>query len=356
MIETEAISSRATPSWRADWVEVNALISPSRSVSRREVEGLPSIDDIDEEVRRQVLDDDQYEDLLIRPLDPDIDEPVKTAFNDDLLAEIVHRSETLGDRYPFRLDARGEQWRLEARPDVLDRDRADFQIYLCGLLVTASRWHIASKEVDTNQRLSALTQQMACLCAGSIVGGAAYWFGYPRPGGTNAVAAIKDLMSRMCIPESGFRSPPWENEAEKDLGVDVVAWQRFADGRDGYVVVVGQVASGATNWEMKPVHQDAKELMLWIGQESPKSFTEAQFIPWVQNIDDMAPPKGRSHLDWSEDRAARRWIHLGIVIDRLRMALLIPPAEQLPIGVDVAWLDDVVQWVATTLQAPDDAS
>ncbi|MHB8794809.1 MAG: hypothetical protein ACYC90_05000 [Candidatus Nanopelagicales bacterium] len=302
-------------------------------------------------MKRDLLDDFQNEDFDRRPVDLDITDPIANALNETLLEEILHRSESLGGRYPFELEVHGEQWLLRPR-GPLGTAALPAQVYICGLLVTAARYHIvADNSFATNKELSDQTQRIAALTAWALVAGEVYWFGWPRPDGADVLTAVTDLADKLGIPAESVRVPPWATAAEKDLGVDVVAWRQFTDNRPGFLFVVGQVASGASDWERKAVHQDAQHLRAWLGLEGPFQVTAAHFIPWVQNIVDVKPTGGMSHIRWSQAQGAAREIDLGVVVDRLRMTMLAPEnSSEFPGSVSPVWLAEVVDWVHRTLE------
>ncbi len=167
-------------------------------------------------------------------------------------------------------------------------------------------------------------QILAHLTAGQIVGGEAYWFGWPRQDNSKSMsAAVENLFARMGIVGKPGETPKWATGSEKDGGVDVVAWRNFGDGFPGRVLLLGQVASGKTDWKKKSVIDVVRaHFSEWLRPYEQGSYLPAHFIAWPQYLEESVPRAEYVHRLHLLERM------LGLVVDRLRLTELMAAVER----------------------------
>ena len=116
-------------------------------------------------------------------------------------------------------------------------------------------------------------------------------------------AALKALAESIKGKQLGLIDP----SAEKDDGLDVLAWRPFADPRCNFVCLFGQCATGA-DWPNK--NPEPKEFLnVWLRLETP-AVNPAIFVPFTLN-----------DVDWVKKSQSL------IVFDRCRISALVPRIE-----------------------------
>jgi hypothetical protein len=303
----------------ADWIEVKALSESTGAASKADLlkmQGLGS-DEIDEHGSDRMLGDDSSE------VDTEILNPRLEAWLDEVLVELDFRSRSLGDSYPFELDFNDDQWSVRCSEGAGNAEDLARGTYLACLMVTAVRFHLVRSPDDAKDQAFAsgidnCLQILAYLAAGQIVGGEAYWFGWPRiDNSVSMAAAVDSLFEQMGIHGERGETPKWATGSEKDGGVDVVAWRNFGDSLPGRVVLLGQVASGKTNWKAKSVIDVVRaHFTEWLRPYEQHSYLPAHFIAWPQYMEEPVPRAEYVHRLHLLEKM------LGLVIDRLRLTEL----------------------------------
>ena len=247
-------------------------------------------------------------------------EDERQAFADEVFEESHYRANVLPDRYPFRIDTEGPDWRLPREPNALDQETAAAQAaYLFCLLASALRDGRIRNSVTEppERRLPGLFQAIAGKAAAGVPGGESISFGWPRPDGSAFLPALHEASRRLGLGTPLNSVPPWSRGRAKDAGIDVIAWRGFADRQPGKLVLFGQVASGRNRTE-KTAKTETSNFLSWFSQRPTEHFIPAIFIPFPQHHDCA----GRDDQTFETIAAAEAWLReqkFGIVIDRLRI-------------------------------------
>lgn len=303
---------RDTRSRLADWLEVETLVR-RRGVSTRS-DVLRLYDFIEDDGHELEIDDLTGEELEIEIL-----EHGRSECADEVLAEIEHRVHTLDANYPFEFDAVKHQWRLSGASPAQDTCiRAARACYVFCLLTSAIRdERISGSTTTIQQSMINHFQAIATDAAAGILNGQAISFGFPRPSGLGFQDALADASRRMRLGTPLDSPPIHSNGQEKDAGIDVIAWQDFADGRPSKLVLLGQVASGH-NWKEKSVKNDTYRFFDWFSQRPTEHYIPSIFIPFPLHHECQFKP-GVAFEDIAVDNAYHIERGFGIIVDRLRI-------------------------------------
>ena len=288
------------PSDFADWVEMNVLVGKA---------GQASLDNL-----RTAL---KASSLYARNQTPE----QRTIQLEGIIArvgnELKSRSELTKDAYPFRMVGSS----LERRRK---RGAGLRSTYAFCLMLSYLPWN--------EKRLSGhfpdrTFEEIACLAAGKYLGGSSIRFGWPRvasrlPKGFGA--AVEELSKRVAEGE-GYR-PLEETGAERDGGLDVVAW-RAVDSRSGKLLLFGGCATGE-DWRSKLTELQPMDFcqLYFQGSVSPLP-TKAFFTPRIV-------PVG-SWKNYSQ--------RAGLIFDRCRVSAYVPELPQLK------YHGNVSEWMQTTI-------
>lgn len=304
---------RDTRSRLADWLEVEALVRPRGVASRGDV--LRLYDFMESDGHELEVDDFTGEELESEILEND-----RTRRANEVLDEIDHRAQTLGDDYPFRIEATRMQWRLSiASPNGNDRVEAARDCYLFCLLTSAIRDNRINGGTVAALRQSMANhfQAVATAAAAEILNGEAISFGSPRPSGLGFRPALAEASQRMRLGKPLESVPLWSNGREQDAGIDVIAWRDFRDGRPAKIVMLGQVASG-NDWGEKSVENNTYRFFDWFSKRPTQHYVPSIFIPFPQHHECLE----REDAAFEEVAVDRAW-HLergfGVIVDRLRI-------------------------------------
>ena len=254
----------ASPQLFADWLELKASVADQRKVwlvdIERAWEATRESEDTDYEGEQQ-----EFEEWL-RPV----------------IACIERRANILESAYPFLLDDNGDTLSYVG---VLDNEHVGHAVYMLCLILSS----IPESEILDKTRLkipnSTRDRFQACSAwaAAAIIGGCAFAFGWPRPDGSDFMTALGTVYhDSMGDKEATVRDapPPGASGAEKDGGIDIIAWRPRADHASGKVYLLGQVATGK-NWKDKPVAADIKPLHdSWFLFSPVSTPIPAMFIPY----------------------------------------------------------------------------
>ena len=302
-----------TRSRLADWLEVLALSRRRGAAARADLVGL-------HDLFGDAGHATETEPETGQELDGEILEDERQAFTDEVLEELHYRAGVLESRYPFRIEAKGTDWRLVRGPDARDRETAAAQAaYLFCLLASALRDGRIRGGVGKplEQRLPEMFQAVSVEAAAGVLGGESISFGWPRPDGSAFLPALREASRRLGLGTPLDSVPPRSKGREKDAGIDVIAWRGFADRRPGKLVLFGQVASGR-NWTEKSIKAEISNFLSWFSERPTEHSVPAIFIPFPQHHD-CAGRDGHRFETIAADEAWSREQKFGIVIDRLRI-------------------------------------
>ena len=254
----------ATPDTFADWLELRACLEPSRKIYLVDIERAW-------EAQRQSEDTD-YEggeiefDSWLRPV----------------ISCIERRAKTLGEAYPFDLDDNAD--RLGYLAD-LSEDNVGHVVYLLCLVISAlpDSEVMQAPTLVLDNKIRDQFQSCAAWAAAGFVGGSCHVLGWPRPEKDPFVKALEHIYHfSMADGEAEVREGrvPGASGAEKDAGIDIVAWKPRLDRMCGKIYLLGQVASGQ-DWRDKPVAPDVKSLHAnWFNFRPVSNAIPAIFIPY----------------------------------------------------------------------------
>lgn len=263
-MELQTAPFSAGPDLFADWLELRACISPARKVHIVDIERAW-------EAQRQSEDTD-YEGG-----EAEFDE-----WLNPIIRCIERRSNSLSDAYPFSLDDNADV--LEFTGQLSD-NRVGHIVYLLCLVLSALPDSAVAQPttLDVTNDIRDRFQSCAAWAAAGFIGGCCHVLGWPRPEGDSLTKALESVYhSFMADGESEVRSGqvPGTSGAEKDAGIDVIAWKPRHDRMSGKVYLVGQVASGK-NWRDKAVSPDVASLHAnWFNVQPVSIAIPAMFIPF----------------------------------------------------------------------------
>jgi len=329
---TEVFSPTDSRARIADWVELQALLSPqpSKITSARLVRAVNIIDD----PVRDDEDEDRQGDV---EFDSDLqgDRGILNTVDENLslrvFEELQFRSSVLEDQYPFDLAVTGQNWYLIRRVRPFQTsDGFAHLFYVAALLITAIKYEYLTIAEDDELRkaMPELMQVMAVLVAAEYVNGEVYWMGWPRPDDSSKfLDALNRLITRISVGRLISSNPAYDPEVVKDGSVDLVAWRSFKDGKPGKTVLYGQVASGK-NWRSKPLHATMDPNFVGWFQNGPTNERMlSMFIPFMQH-EDCKPKKTQVYDELSLARAEKDERTMGIIFDRLRITELAPAVNE----------------------------
>ncbi|TQJ38784.1 hypothetical protein FBY33_0785 [Arthrobacter sp. SLBN-112] len=320
-----AYSPTDTRSRLADWVELCALISPVGRISKgqflRAVSTLdePAFDEDDEDLGYD--EDDERDGEGARHI---LDERAEN-MADRALQEIEYRSEILGINYPFSISAVGTSWIVSYESAKDGAAKPAQYCYLSCLLISSIKYkYISLHHLKPEYReIAKHFQMMAYLAAPEILGGSAYWMGWPRPDNTSTMRqAIKVASSKLNLGELHAKDPGWSSDSEKDGTVDLIVWKKLAGRAPGSVILYGQVASGS-NWREKPLRSYIDPyFMEWFSVKPSREYLHSMFIPFPAH-ENCKPSRDTPFEEIAHAEAVRDERIYGLVIDRLRMTDLV---------------------------------
>jgi len=338
-----------TRSALADWLELQTLMDP-RGVSTRA--SLLNVMDILED---DAAEPDRVDAETGEVLDEAILEDERQQFVNVTFEELSYRQETLGDSYPFQVDAARYRLARQTEEAIVHPGQI---VYLFCLLSSAIREHRIQPHADLTQaerNIADAFQVCACLAAGGYLNGDVSSFGFPRATGTNFLTALRQTFARFGIGtvRANDDIPDGLPTSLKDGGIDVIAWRDHPDGMPSKTYLVGQCASG-TQWRDKSVLEYIKQLHgSWFTRSPAGHSTPAMFIPFPfhHDITERAGP----YLEAVKNRFWYEESRFGVIFDRLRIAhfanacmSFAPPQRERVDGTDR--FEEVTAWVRSTCQ------
>ena len=254
-----------------DEAELIALTAPSMSCSLEDLRSAlhqGSSEDDQEEDSVDQSDEDQEEDSedqsgenLDEESGPSPDEHID-ALVADAAEEINDRIATIGNGYPFSFDG-------SIITASTDWDK-DALAYVFLLLVSAE----GLPGLRTGRRHF---EQVVTAALAQYLQGESLRFGFPHrtPVPSHPNEAVNYLAERIGQRRIFTRQV---KPSEKDLGVDAVAWKRFADSQPTKVVLLANCSTGA-NWKSKlgELNLDKWKRMIDFGCDPVRTFA----VPWI---------------------------------------------------------------------------
>jgi hypothetical protein len=284
------------PRWLlADWLELEALCSPSASAS---IYTINSDSVLDADVESEEIDEEdlRHEQRISR-----------------LTTEVENRQRALGDAYPFALTADGGT--LERGPGT----GVGAIVYLFCLLASHGRsgGFLSNTDVITMTDVPDLLQACATWSAAGYEQGPGYAVGLdPAPGPFIAklatiYAAFGDGTPVGAIP----RGAPAQ---VKDDGIDIIAWKAMPDRRAPADYLMAQVASGR-NWREKTVKKAIDRFhATWFTKTPARTAKPAMMIPFCidAGVDDDE--------DMEQEALAMQWRRFIAAFGELFYRYLLP--------------------------------
>lgn len=277
----------------ADWLELAALLDKSGQVFFARL--LEQLDlDIDTD-SQDISEDDLFRDSFVQ----------------SVLAEIRARKTALGESYPFSFSSDWINFRFTPSGSSAD------WVYVFSLILSHARKStlvpVILRPSDTALRAARdLFQVCSTLAAAGKVEGPAFSIGHPRPGKVKFLLKLTEAWEIFGDGKVHAKAPPTAPAKHKDEGIDVIAFWREPDGRHSLGYLVGQAASGHTEWRDKSAGEAADVLMEWFIQPPATNRTTATFIPFYVTAD----------MD-ENYRLIRRH---GYIVHRTRLAALVEKA------------------------------
>lgn len=301
----------------ADWLELQAVLSPSRRISRSVIDSIFRFTSEDRAIRLQRGLDDQ-------PEDGEIVEAFSEMVVADVLNELEWRTRTIGPGYPFTLCPKraglSSTWELVAPQEPLQER---WLIYLTCLFLVGYRRDMIVPENPaeaaelSNHKLGMLFQICACLAVGGYIEGEVISFGWPRASGEAFLPALRAAWTRYGAYTVVVTAPVGVSAQIKDGGVDIIAWRHFDDRRPARLLLFGQVASG-DDWRDKPVTGAANELTSsWFTGHSPSAWVPATLMPFISHEQVADDVPGNYEQACIDNLLAKGQRH-GIIFDRAR--------------------------------------
>lgn len=318
-MRVSAPSAKSTRATSADWVELQVLITET-DVSEQNLIRSQS-------VQSEYRHGDQLTEFDLEPADEEILESAADELSQHVYEELSYRERILGDLYPFELVANYGKWVLRRRTTETAIENAAHETYVCCLLITAMHSDLLPivSTHDLFKRSAEVMQIESYLTAAEILGGNAFWFGYPRPDHSNMLTALQDLVKKMGLGQVPERVPDGVASNANDGTVDIVAWRHFLDGLPSAIVAYGQVASGRY-WERKSVRNFIDgHFLAWFSKKPSHKHIELLFIPSLQHHKHQ-DKSSEDYWDAVREEARVREMDLGVVIDRLRLTELMAAA------------------------------
>lgn len=299
----------------ADWVELQVLLSEGPVAEQQLIRSQAAQSEPDH--------GDVLTEIDLEPADEEILETSADELSQRVHEELAYRESVLGPLYPFELTVEYGKWALRRRETSDSSEQAAHRAYVCCLLISAMHSEllpIASKHTLFT-RSAKIMQIESYLTAAEILGGSAYWFGYPRPDHSNMLTAVQKLVEAMGLGVAPNERPPGLSPNANDGTVDIVAWRPFRDGQPAAVVAYGQVASGR-NWNTKPIGAYVKgHFLSWFTEPPSDKHIELLFIPVLQHHK-LRESSSEGYREVARAQARLREMDFGVVIDRLRLTEL----------------------------------
>ncbi|MCY4301241.1 MAG: hypothetical protein OXC68_05825 [Aestuariivita sp.] len=241
----------------------------------------------------------------------------------DIVAyELGFRNDSLNEMYPFKYTAL-PSGHFSLTLDFDETNQAH-QMYVFMLLVSGVRdKRIALPDLEAFI-LQAGTLFHVCASigvAGLMHSGQTFWFGFPRPDGTNFLDALRKLSDKLKFPKPKQQIPAGMSAQAKDEEIDIVGWRPFVDNRIGGLIVLCQAASGS-NWSAKSIISAVPKFSKTFFTQGPYGYgVGAMAMPFMAHHDVELTTKDIEE-DFEDACYNRLWsTHsgFGVILDRIRI-------------------------------------
>ena len=304
----------------ADWVELQVLLSEGPVAEQQLIRS--------QAVQSEPDHGDVLTELDLEPADEEILETSADELSQRVHEELAYRESVLGSLYPFELTVEYGKWALGRRETSDSSEQAAHGAYVCCLLIAAMHSELLPipSQHTLFTRSAKIMQIESYLTAAEILGGSAYWFGYPRPDHSNMLTAVQKLVEAMGLGVAPSERPLGLSRNANDGTVDIVAWRPFRDGQPAAVVAYGQVASGR-NWDTKPIGAYVKgHFIPWFAKPPSHQHIELLFVPVLQHHK-LRESSSEDYREVAREEARLREMDFGVVIDRLRLTELMAASK-----------------------------
>ena len=267
----------------ADWIELQALQSSTKQVS---------LESFIRVIRRGGSTE------AVSGSRGDVGSETSQRIGQDAFAEIERRARDCGEKgYPFEIE-----------PGLV-RSRRSWPASAYGLLLFLSGTEPTTGHNGTAVLFERLCREAALHFLGGPRNNAvAFRFGSPRK---KPFAKLSQAIDELCkqVVEGGGCKSPEKAEHNGDDGLDIVAWRKFPDFREGKLIAFGQCAGGEGNWESKLSELD--------GRKFAQKWFRQIFV--VDPIRLFFLPRCVPREDWEN-----AGIDGGILFDRCRIVACLP--------------------------------
>jgi hypothetical protein len=250
----------------ADILELTALLLPGNQAQVADL-----VSDLE-------IGQDEYEDP---------DEIVRRdSLMNDTAAELESRAYVLGEAYPFVLSSNGATVQFNEGPNW------GRTLYVLSLILShlppcpvLERANLAPNQNDIVKLRRWFQYCAAASIAGEIVGNA-WAFGWPRPDGRAFLQKLQEIWES--LKDGDVIEAPSEGSPEqvKDDGIDIIAARPSCDERQGFPIILGQVASGQ-NWREKSIRCHAEHVFYqkWFRVPPASQTLVYHIVPFVVEPD-----------------------------------------------------------------------
>ena len=216
---------------------------------------------------------------------PDVDIEIKNREEtaNGAIGRMASRKRVLNEAYPFDLGERGYVVSFVAKERDLGQAAYTISLLLSNLdsispLLDGSDMHPSDEDV---RALRQWFQYFATAALAAEIGGPAWFFGFPRPGGTGFIGKLTEIWG--VLKDGSVEAHASAPENPKDGGVDVFAWREQRDGLPGFLLAAAQVATGK-DWKDKSIvsHMDRVFPGRWFERPPVTRMVPYHVIPFAR--------------------------------------------------------------------------
>ncbi len=301
-------SSQARPSLWADWLELRAFCDPSYSC---QTQAVSTTLDFDQDHESETIDGD------------DARHECRLA---EIIEELHFRKRVMGPSYPYDVKTNGRVVTLRRR-----WTESQSTYLFCLMLSHATGSPILPKGLrpPISQKERRLFQTCATVCAADYMTGPSVYFDYPRPDGSSIREKLTQVVNLW--GEGRVRARPLAGMSgrEKDSGIDVIAWRLNVDQLPSFRLLLGQTASGITDWSDKSIIPYIENFLeCWFEERPGTTPIPALFTPFC-----VEPPQ-ENHERYSPEEVLRGHMlqlnrRFGVFFYRYRVAAHVGRALEL---------------------------
>ena len=202
---------------------------------------------------------------------------------DGAVARMASRKRVLAATYPFELDDWGDVISF-----VVEEPDLGQTAYLLSLLLSNLR--AVSPMLDSfemhpsDQKVRELRQWFQYFATSALaaeIGGPAWSFGFPRPGGTGFIGKLSEIWG--VLKDGSVEAQASAPRKPMDGGIDVFAWREQRDGLPGFLLAAAQVATGK-DWKDKSIvsHMDRVFPGRWFERPPVTRMVPYHVIPFAR--------------------------------------------------------------------------